>query len=176
MNHMTVKEWFRYDYAVKPYNLNETGVSCVCLTYGRPTLLEESIESFLRQDWNGPKELIVVNDHPDQQLKFDHPEVTIFNIPRRLKTLGEKRNFSIALARWDNLLIWDDDDIYLPWRITETMKTLPTAQFFKCPNAWVAFPKYHNTEGRILATYHFGIGPVVLCVSMGTRPLPCNRP
>jgi glycosyltransferase involved in cell wall biosynthesis len=121
---------------VKPPPSRSHGVSCLCLTYGRPHLLEEAIESFLRQDWPGEKELIVLNDHPAQQLAFAHPEVSIINLPRRLRTLGEKRNLSVALARHDNLLIWDDDDIYLPWRITETMKTLPTAQFFKCPNAW----------------------------------------
>lgn len=113
------------------------GVSCICLTYGRPHLLEESIESFLRQEWDGPKELVVVNDHPEQTLIFDHPEVTVFNIPRRLRTLGEKRNFSVALSQYNNLLVWDDDDIYLPWRIQETMPVLRAKQFFKSPHAWV---------------------------------------
>ena len=112
------------------------GVSCLCLTYGRPHLLEEAIESFLRQDWLGAKELVVVNDHPLHYLEFHHPEVLVVNLPRRLHTLGEKRNLAVALARYDNLLVWDDDDIYLPWRITETMRTLPTHQFYKCPNAW----------------------------------------
>jgi glycosyltransferase involved in cell wall biosynthesis len=113
------------------------GVSCLCLTYGRPQLLEEAIESFLRQTWQGPKELIVLNDHPEQTLRCDSPNVEVFNINRRLKTLGEKRNLSVALAKYENLFVWDDDDIYLPWRIEETMKKLPKDQFFKCPNAWV---------------------------------------
>lgn len=112
------------------------GASCLCLTYGRTSLLEEAVESFLRQTWDGPKELVIVNDHPSQELVFNHPEVNVFNIKRRLRTLGEKRNLSVALAKYDNLLVWDDDDIYLPWRITETMKTLPMHQFYKCPNAW----------------------------------------
>lgn len=120
----------------------DAGVSCLCLTYGRPHLLEEAIESFLRQDWTGPGELLVINDHVEQQLVFDHPSVVMVNLPRRLRTLGEKRNLSVALARYDNLLVWDDDDIYLPWRITETMKTLPGDQFYKCPNAWCI------TQGR----------------------------
>ena len=119
------------------------GASCLCLTYGRPHLLEEALHSFLIQDYAGPKELIVVNDHPDQTLVFEHPDVTVVNLPRRLRTLGEKRNLSVALAKYDHLLVWDDDDIYLPWRITETMKTLPTDHFYKCPNAWVM------NDGRI---------------------------
>ena len=112
------------------------GVSCLCLTYGRPSLLEEAVESFLRQQWDGPKELIVVNDHPDQELVFNHSEVVIVNINRRLRTLGEKRNLSAALAKYDYYLIWDDDDIHLPWRIAETMKELPQRHFFKCPQVW----------------------------------------
>lgn len=115
----------------------DDGVSCLCLTYGRPHLLEEAIESFLRQTWPGTKELLVLNDHPAQILRCDRPGVVVVNLPRRLPTLGEKRNLSVALARYDNLLVWDDDDIYLPWRIDETMRRLPRDQFFKCPHAWV---------------------------------------
>src|SRR5205807_6800276 len=82
------------------------GVSCLCLTYGRGRLLEEAIESFLRQDWPGPKELIVLNDHPDQELVIDHPEILV-NLPRRLRTLGEKRNktlhaWCIAEGVWED--------------------------------------------------------------------------
>jgi hypothetical protein len=118
--------------------MTDLGVSCLCLTYGRPHLLEEAIESFLRQTWNeGPKELIILNDHPEQTLRCDSDGVVVINLPRRLHTLGEKRNLCVALARYDNLIIWDDDDIYMPWRIEETMKKLPADHFFKCPNAWM---------------------------------------
>lgn len=113
------------------------GVSCLCLTYGRPTLLEEAIESFLRQRWDGPSELIILNDHPDQKLIYRNRRVRIFNARRRLATLGQKRNLSVALARYDNLLIWDDDDIHLPWRIEETMRAMTDSQYFKCRQAWV---------------------------------------
>ncbi|HZS41106.1 MAG TPA: glycosyltransferase family A protein [Polyangia bacterium] len=135
--------------------MSHDGVSCLCLTYGRPHLLEEAIESFLRQQWSGPKELIVLNDHPDQELVFDHPEVLVVNLKRRLRTLGEKRNASAALARYDNLLIWDDDDIYLPWRIEETMKKLPSEHFYKCPNAWcIVDGRWQDKPGYNL--YHGG--------------------
>lgn len=112
------------------------GVSCLCLTYGRPALLEEAVESFLRQRWDGPKELVVVNDHPEQQLVYDHAEVLVVNLNRRLRTLGEKRNLSVALARYEHLLAWDDDDIHLPWRIAETMRGLAGGDFYKCPQVW----------------------------------------
>jgi hypothetical protein len=117
--------------------MNE-GVSCLCLTYGRPSLLEEAIESFIRQHWDGPKELLIVNDHPEQELHFEHEEVRILNIRQgRFATLGNKRNLSVALARYEHLLVWDDDDIHLPWRIEETMKVLPAQNYFKCPEVWL---------------------------------------
>src|SRR4051812_11161203 len=100
------------------------GVSCLCLTYGRVPLLEEAVECFRRQSWDGPKELIVVNDCPQQTLLIDDPYVHVFNLSRRLRTIGEKRNLSVALSAYDFLLNWDDDDLYLPWRIEEAMKVL----------------------------------------------------
>ena len=59
-------------------------VSCFCCTYGRPDVLEEAIESFLRQDYEGPKELIVLNDFTQQTLHFEHPEVKIINAEQRI--------------------------------------------------------------------------------------------
>src|SRR5690349_243347 len=59
-------------------DLEEIGmkVSCICATYNRPPhfqwLLEEAIESFLRQDY-AEKELIVLNDCPEQELLCDAP-------------------------------------------------------------------------------------------------------
>ena len=98
------------------YNL--PGVSCVCITYKRSNFLEEAIESFLRQDYTGQKELIIVNDDKDQTLVFNHPQVKIFNFKERFTTIGEKRNKSIELASYNILMLWDDDDIYLPHKIS----------------------------------------------------------
>jgi glycosyltransferase involved in cell wall biosynthesis len=92
-------------------------LSCVCLTYGRPAVLEEAIHSFLQQDYQGTKELVILNDYEDQILEFDHPEVRVINVPRRFRTVGEKRNAAVALCRHDLLFVWDDDDLYLPHRL-----------------------------------------------------------
>lgn len=113
-------------------------VSCMCLTYGRPHLLEEAIESFLHQDYEGNKELIVFNDLADQELVFDHPEVHIINVGKRFATVGEKRNATAALCTHEILFVWDDDDIFLPWRITYSMEMFdPSRNFFKPSSAFV---------------------------------------
>ena len=113
-------------------------VSCICLTYARPALLEEAIWSFLRQDYAGRKELIVLNDYDCQYLEFDHPEVRIVNVPKRLRTVGEKMNMASALATHDLLFVWDDDDIYLSHRLSFSTERLAVDQgFFKPDKGWV---------------------------------------
>lgn len=93
-------------------------VSCYCATYGRPWALEEALESFLRQDYPGEKELVILNDFRDHTLHFDHPEVKIFNTPNRIMPLGKKFNETVALCTGDVLCPWEDDDVYLPHKLT----------------------------------------------------------
>ncbi|HEY0602796.1 MAG TPA: glycosyltransferase [Herpetosiphonaceae bacterium] len=117
---------------------HQPAVSCICLTYARPGLLEEAIESFLRQDYAGPKELIVLNDYDRQWLVFEHPEVRVINLPTRVRSVGEKRNLAVALAAHDVLVVWDDDDICLPHRLSFSMAHFNhTRGFFKADRAWV---------------------------------------
>ena len=120
-------------------------VSCICLTYGRPRLLEEAIHSFLQQDYPGEKELIVLNDYQGQVLSFAHPHVQVINVPVRFRTVGEKMNAAVALASHDLLFVWDDDDIYLPHRLSFSVRHFDPGQgFFKSSLAWTW------QEGRIL--------------------------
>jgi glycosyltransferase involved in cell wall biosynthesis len=112
-------------------------VSCFCVTYGRPQLLEEAIQSFLLQDYPGEKELLIFNDLHQQQLIFEHPEVTVINVPRRFQLLGEKFNAAVALTTHDLIFVWDDDDIYLPHRLTLSVERFDTRKgFFKGDQAW----------------------------------------
>jgi len=113
-------------------------VSCICLTYARPALLEEAIFSFLQQDYTGPKELLVLNDYDRQILALDHPEVRVINLPLRFRTVGEKMNVAVALASHDLLFVWDDDDIYLSHRLAFSVEKFETEKgFFKPNKAWV---------------------------------------
>jgi hypothetical protein len=117
---------------------NQPPVSCFCLTYGRPRLLEEAIHSFLLQDYAGPKEMIVLNDYADQTLELDHPQVQVINLPKRFRTLGEKMNAAVALASHDLLFTWDDDDVYLPHRLSFSVASFdPSKGFFKAGSAWI---------------------------------------
>lgn len=99
-------------------------VSCVCPTFGRTALLEEAVESFLRQDYGGESELLVINDFAWQKIYFDHPKVRIVNLPKRCATLGQKRQLACEEAQHELLLTWGDDDIHLPHRISRMVEVL----------------------------------------------------
>lgn len=109
-------------------------ISCICPTYNRVAtrkyLLEEAVESFLRQTY-ADKELIILNDHPGQVIEFDHPQVQVVNMKERFKTLGEKYNYAISiLADGDAICPWEDDDISLPHRLQLSVEKLGDADYF----------------------------------------------
>ncbi len=112
------------------------GISCICVTYARPHLLEEAIHSFLCQDYSGAKELIVLNDYAPQILEYEHPEVQIINLPYRFRTVGEKMNAAVSLARYDLICLWDDDDIVLSHRLALAGQRV-TTQLFRSNFAWI---------------------------------------
>jgi glycosyltransferase involved in cell wall biosynthesis len=115
----------------------QPAVSCICMTYARPRVLQEAIHSFLIQDYAGPKELIVLNDYAGQTLLYDHPEVQVINVCKHFHTVGAKMNAAVALASHDLLFVWDDDDIYLPHRLSFSVAHYdPKQGFFKPNKAW----------------------------------------
>jgi glycosyltransferase involved in cell wall biosynthesis len=115
-------------------------ISCLCPTYGRcPShqhLVEEAIESFLRQERQIECELILLNDCPEQELVFDHPDVRIVNRTSRIASLGEKFNELVRVARGDLLLPWEDDDLSLPGRISQALAMLGGDDYWKPPQVW----------------------------------------
>lgn len=102
--------------------MNYPLISCKMITYGRVDMLEESLHSFLQQDYPGPKELIIVNDYPLQTLIFDHPEVKIINLNYTFSIIGDKENFATELCNGDIICQWDDDDIALPNHLSNVFK------------------------------------------------------
>lgn len=91
------------------------------ITYGRVNMLEESLHSFLQQNYPN-KELIIVNDYPEQKLIFDHPEVKIYNMPQTFTTIGAKENYATELCNGDIVCQWDDDDVALPNHLNNVAK------------------------------------------------------
>jgi hypothetical protein len=98
---------------------------CVCCcTYKRPRSLGHLIRCFERQ--THPDRFMVILDDEGSLGHRCGDRWDVVSIPRRFRTLGEKRNAVAALAPPDAgaLAIWDDDDLYFPWALEATVAAL----------------------------------------------------
>lgn len=117
-------------------------VSCMCPTYGRPILLGESIKCFLDQDYEN-KELIIINDQVGVSLRMSPlpDNIWIYNHPKRFDSLGQKRNYLKSLVHGEYCCTWDDDDLYVPYRLSESvyfMEMYPECDIIKPKEAFIS--------------------------------------
>lgn len=138
-------------------------VSAYCATYGRVHLLEEAIYSFLMQDYKGEKELIILNDFPKQRLFFDHPEVKVYNYKKKVATLGKKFNETVKFCTGDILFPWEDDDVYLPNKISLSVDKMLTndKKIFHTKKAF-----YELSSGKIINAFDYFRGDLLYHVNM----------
>ncbi len=100
-------------------------VSCCMPTYGRPVeLLNESVYSFLEQDYPGNKELVIYNDNSQINFTINHPEIRMINSKIREPDLGSKYNKTVDYSKYNQILLWDDDDICLRHRIRYSIESM----------------------------------------------------
>lgn len=88
----------------------------VCPTYGRIPYLNRVLASFLSQTYDD-KHLVIVNDDKNVDLCCAHKQVTCINLNTKL-LLPQKRNVGIMMGYHDLIMQFDDDDIFLPNRIS----------------------------------------------------------
>lgn len=125
-----------------------------CATYRRPDLLSEAIACFLAQEWDGNKLLVIVNDEPEQELIFDHPEVHIFNLDNRM-SLSAKWNLAVEqCSSADMLFHMDDDDLFSPARIDTAFSGM-RGGVFKTDEFVIDTTPPQNVLGRNLGNYAF---------------------
>lgn len=134
--------------------MNWPKISWYCATWRRPALLNELVECFLRQDYAGEKELIILNDEPDQRLVFNHPEVKVFNWPHRIASLSGKLCIAASECTGEVLFPADDDDIYLPHRSTVSVKGM-AGGIFKPSVFLIDTDPIQAVAGRLHTSYAF---------------------
>jgi len=127
-------------------------VSCLCCTYGRPVLLGETLKCFLDQSYSN-KELIIVNDQEGVTLKLesDYPGVQLHNCSKRFDSLGQKRNYVKSLAKGEFYCIWDDDDLYAPFRLSDSVDLMNSIKDYDIMKTRCAFMSTHNKDYRIVS-------------------------
>jgi len=134
-------------------------VSCICPTYGRfplfGHLLEEAVESFLRQRIPDgvTAELVILNDAPEQRLYCvaigTRRLIRCVNLASRLPTLGDKYNAMVEIAVGNLILPWEDDDISLPSRIEQAVVLTPQGGYFNPQASWfLNGGKLHRDHGH----------------------------
>jgi glycosyltransferase involved in cell wall biosynthesis len=109
-------------------------VTVVIPTRDRPALLRTAVEAVMAQDYPGDVRTIVVHDgtEPDRSLECDTVTVTS-NV--RSPGLAGARNSGIALADAELVAFCDDDDRWLPGKLSrqvEVFRSDPQARFVSC--------------------------------------------
>jgi glycosyltransferase involved in cell wall biosynthesis len=97
-------------------------ISVLTITYKRHHLLEEAIESFLRQQTTIDSEMVVINDNPEVDYIYEHKRVKIFNCKERFPSIASKLEWGYKQCKYDYVYRLDDDDLLATWAL-ENVKT-----------------------------------------------------
>jgi len=119
-------------------------IDVVVPTRDRPELLRECIRSILKQEYPGPIRVLVVYDQsePDRTLA-DEPNLGSDGTRRRIEVVTNQRTPGLAGARNSGILaagaelvaFCDDDDQWLPGKLSKQVNALsqdPGAEFVCC--------------------------------------------
>lgn len=101
-------------------------ISVLTLTYQRHSLLEEAIESFLRQDFSGESEMLIINDSVKVDYIIKHPKIRIINLKTRFPSIGQKLKFGFSQCKYNHIYRLDDDDLLVPWALRHTWDDITT--------------------------------------------------
>jgi len=124
-------------------------VACLCPTYRRPRrLLANAIACFEAQDYPAEACRLFVLDDAGELEPVCGSNWSIATTATRYPTLPAKYNDLFAIVQmaratpelWEAeiLVVWEDDDIYLPWHIRSIVGALyaPVAPRYKHGKAW----------------------------------------
>lgn len=101
-------------------------VVALCPSFRRPKLAGNAAACFAAQDYSGPRKLLIWED--GGALLASESEVIEVVTSNRFPDLGSKYNAlaerAIRENKADLLVVWEDDDIYLPWHLSAHVTAL----------------------------------------------------
>ena len=125
-------------------------VSCIMCTYGRFETVQRSMTFWKHQDYQD-KELIIFNTAPilmELDESLSGYDIKIINRECEFETgepyssLGKIREDALKFATGDIYICWDDDDMFLPWHISQGIRELE-----KCGlGAWMPAQSYFSQD------------------------------
>jgi hypothetical protein len=92
-------------------------ICCLCPTYGRPKLLDNAVECFLRQDYPHQRCTLLIVDDLGTIARSDNPRIEVHSQNWRFLSLPEKYNWSWRWLAADLYVVMEDDDVFLPWHL-----------------------------------------------------------
>lgn len=111
-----------------PTTTSVTGVLVTGKTTDRYGMAKQAVAAWNAQNYPGPRQLLVINDHPTERLlTAAEMQGHIFEVRVRDggNTLGHLRNIGTKLAQGDYVVQWDDDDYSHPERLTYQVTNTP---------------------------------------------------
>jgi len=125
-------------------------ITAITMTCNRPKLLSRLIRCFERQT-HPDRELVILDDLG----QYEHQSGDrwhLLSIPRRFRSLGEKRNAVAALASPDSeaIALWDDDDLYLDDALEAVDEALQRGPWLQPRQAYD-----YDEQGRLILTETF---------------------
>lgn len=111
-------------------------ISVMTLTYKRPHLLEEAIQSFLAQGEDAYDcEMIILNDNIDSEYVIDHPsleypefKIKVINHNERFSSISKKMEWGLQFCEKPWIFRLDDDDLLAPGALRHVKEHLKVAE------------------------------------------------
>jgi len=121
-------------------------ISCICVTHGKPALLNKAINCFTAQTYPN-KELVLLYEEEDIETAEyirgleKSTQIKVICVDRKEKCrLGELRNIAIRAADGEFICQWDDDDWYHSGRLAYNYKAAVGSGYAGCiMNQWLVF-------------------------------------
>ncbi|MEO5562065.1 MAG: glycosyltransferase family A protein [Chitinophagaceae bacterium] len=138
-------------------------ISCLCLSYRRPSFLKKAIECFEAQTYSN-RELIVIS-HPDDEKsggvvrEFNNPTIKFVTLPQL--SFDELTNLSIEQSAGDYFCIWDDDDFHHARRLELQFRQMEMNGKEACILAYCLL--YDNTRGNAYLSFPYLWYRTLLC-------------
>jgi glycosyltransferase involved in cell wall biosynthesis len=124
-------------------------VLVVCPIYGRLHYLGRVLAGFLSQT-HADKELVFINDNKNITLQCNYSNVHCINLNTRI-ILPDKRNLGVAFGSYDLYMPHDDDDIFLPDRISNRVKIHTSEDVISTVDT-TGYIVYHNLFEKVDST------------------------
>jgi len=132
-------------------------VACLCPTYRRPVgLVENTIACFQNQTYPLElRQLVILDDDGNIGCRKGDRWRILSVRGYRWPSLPTKYNAMVALAAgYDVLVVWEDDDVYLPWHIEAHVKALENHQWSHPEYVWTLMKKHELNKEPSGGRFH----------------------